>query len=295
MSYEVGGIGAVNPTPQNADGSVNEEEYRRHISWLTDNGIRFIQPAAATGQSMQTTREEYRRLLEISVEEIGDRAFVTAYAGRPDPRDTIEMVQIAEDAGAHSAFLIQPFFSTPDQEGLYLYYKAVAEGTKLPLVFYNNPARAGINLGVDAMDRVTDEVPNYVGLKQSNIDEFPEAIRRLSGKIKVMPKSEHHILFGFAFGSPGVLTFAANIVPDRLVAIQTAWENGDHVKAKDIYLECLPLFDIIHIEPVPNAVFYMLNRMGWNFGTPRIPGHELSEEHKQRVDEVLRSLNLIGQ
>ena len=295
MDYEVGGIGAVNPTPQNADGSVNEEEYRRHINWLTDNGIRFIQPAAATGQSMQTTREEYRRLLEISVEELGDRAFVTAYAGRPDPRDTIEMVRIAEDAGAHSAFLIQPFFSTPDQEGLYLYYKAVAKGTKLPLVFYNNPARAGINLGVDSMDRVTDEVPNYVGLKQSNIDEFPEAVRRLSGKIKVMPKSEHHILFGFAFGSPGVLTFAANIVPDRLVAIQTAWETGDHVKARDIYLECLPLFDIIHIEPVPNAVFYMLNRMGWNFGTPRIPGHELSEAHKQKVDDVLRTLNLIGQ
>ena len=120
MSYEVDGIGAVNPTPQNADGSVNEEEYHRHISWLTDNGIRFIQPAAATGQSMQTTREERRRLIEISVEEIGDRAFVTAYAGRPDPRDTIEMIQIAQDAGAHLVFLIHPFFSTPDQEGLYL-------------------------------------------------------------------------------------------------------------------------------------------------------------------------------
>ena len=111
------------------------------------------------------------------------------------------MVQIAEDAGAHSAFLIQPFFSTPDQEGLYLYYKAVAEGTKLPWYSTTTPRGLG-STWRRCHGPVTDEVPNYVGLKQSNIDEFPEAVRRLSGKIKVMPKSEHHILFGFAFGSP---------------------------------------------------------------------------------------------
>jgi len=44
---------AVNSKPQNLDGSVNEEEYRRHISWLANNGIRFIHLAAATGQSMR--------------------------------------------------------------------------------------------------------------------------------------------------------------------------------------------------------------------------------------------------
>ena len=98
------------------------------------------------------------------------------------------------------------------------------------------------------------------------------------------------MLFGFALGSPGVLTFAANVIPDRLVAIQTAWEAGDHEKAKDIWLKYLPMFKIIHIEPVPNAVVYMLNRMGWNFGTQRIPVHEPSEEHKQKLDDVLRSL-----
>jgi 4-hydroxy-tetrahydrodipicolinate synthase len=295
MKYEVGGIGAVNPTPFTADGSINELEYRRHIRWLVDNGVRFLQPSAATGQAMQTTRDEYRRLLEITVEEVGDRAFVTAYAGRPDPRETIDLIKIAEEVGAHAAFLIQPFFSTPDQEGLYRYYRMVAEKTDLPLVFYNNPSRAGINLSIEVMDRLADELPNYVGLKQSDVEQFPEAVRRLGGKIIVMPKSEHHILFGFAFGSPGVLTFAANIVPDLLVKILACWEAGDHATARDTYLKCLPLFDAIHIEPVPNAVFYMLNRMGWDFGCPRVPGHELQEKHRPTVDGILRDLELIGQ
>ena len=61
MRYEFGGTGAVNPTAQYPDGSVNEDEYRRHINWLADNGIHLIQPSAATGQPTQPTREEYRR------------------------------------------------------------------------------------------------------------------------------------------------------------------------------------------------------------------------------------------
>ncbi len=295
MNYELGGIGVVNPTPRNSDDTVNEEEYRRHISWMADNGIRFLQPCAGMGQYMEITREEYRRLLEISAEEIGDRVFITAYVAHPNPRQAIEMINIAEDVGAHAAFLMQPFFTKPDEEGVYLYFRAVAKETKLPLVLYNCPSRAGINMSVDLMDRITDEVPNFVGLKQTTFDEFPDAVRRLSGKFKVIPGAEDQMLFGFALGSPGVLTFAANVIPDRLVAVQTAWEVGDHEEAKAIWLECLPMFKIIHIEPVPNAVVYMLNRMGWKFGTQRIPAHEPSEEHKQKIDDVLRSLKLIGQ
>ena len=138
-------------------------------------------------------------------------------------------------------------------------------------------------------------MPNFVGLKQTNLDEFPEAVRRLSGKFKVMPCAEDQMLFGFALGAPGVLSFSANVIPERLVAIQNAWKCGDHDKVRKVYLECLPLFKIIHIEPVPSAVVYMLNRMGWNFGTQRIPAHEPSEEHKKQIDEVLRSTGLIGQ
>ncbi|WP_158295492.1 dihydrodipicolinate synthase family protein [Crenalkalicoccus roseus] len=295
MKYEVGGIGAVNPTPYNPDGSINENEYRRHIRWLVDCGVRFLQPAAATGQSMQTTRDEYRRLLEMTVEEVGSRAFVTAYAGRPDPRETIDLINIAQDVGAHSAFLIQPFFSLPDQEGLYRYYKMVAQNTELPLVFYNNPSRTGINLSIDVMDRITDECPNYVGLKQSDIEQYPASVRRLGSKIKVMPKSEHHILFGLTLGAPGVLTFAASIIPNKVVKILSAWQDGDLETARRTYLEWLPLFDAIHIEPVPNAVHYMLNRMGWCFGQPRVPGHEPSEANKRKLDEILNSLGLLQQ
>ena len=295
MNYELGGIGVVNPTPRNSDDTVNEEEYRRHISWMADNGIRFLQPCAGMGQYMEITREEYRRLLEISAEEIGDRVFITAYVAHPDPRQAIEMINIAEDVGAHAAFLMQPFFTKPDEEGVYLYFRAVAKETKLPLVLYNCPSRAGINMSVDLMDRITDETPQLRRPQADHLRRVPGCGAPPLGEVQGHSGGRRPDAVWLRLGSPGVLTFAANVIPDRLVAVQTAWEAGDHEGAKAIWLECLPMFRIIHIEPVPNAVVYMLNRMGWKFGTQRIPAHEPSEEHKQKIDDVLRSLKLIGQ
>ena len=69
--YEVSGIGVVNVTPVTPTREVNEEELRRHVAHLADQGIAFLQPGAATGQGLSFSESGYRRVLEICVEEVG--------------------------------------------------------------------------------------------------------------------------------------------------------------------------------------------------------------------------------
>ncbi|MCZ7573265.1 MAG: dihydrodipicolinate synthase family protein [Ardenticatenaceae bacterium] len=292
-TYELGGIGVVNATPLTASGEINLREYRRHVHWLADEGVRFLQPAAATGQMLQTTEGEYRRLLEATVDEVGDRVFVTAYSGRASTDETIRLTRLAKEIGAHAAFIIQPYFSRPDPEGIYLHYRAVAEAVDLPIVFYNNPDRAGVNLPIDIMERLVAESDRFVGLKQSDLNQLADSFLRLGSRIRVMAKSEKEILMGLALGAPGALTFAGNIVPGRLVQILDAWNRGDHDVARRLFYRILPLINIIHIEPVPAAVKHMLNRLGWDFGQPRLPSHPLSADHAPAVDRVLRELELM--
>lgn len=292
---KINGIGCVNATPFHSDNTVNEKEYRRHISWLADCGIGFIQPSAATGQSMQTSEAEYKRILEISVDELKGRGvLVTAYAGRPGTEDTIRMCKIARDAGCDAAYLIQPFFTKPDREGVYLHYKTVAEAVPdFPLVFYNNSDRAGIDLPLDVMVRLVSECKNFVGLKQADLNQVMDSFAALQNSITVWPKSEKEILLGLALNAPGVLTFAANIVPAELVDILKSWKAGDFQHARDIYFSILPVINIIHCEAVPGPVIYMLNRMGWNFGKPRLPIHMPSAASTARIDAILSKLGKI--
>jgi len=290
---EITGIGVVNATPLTHDDRVNEQEYRRHVRWMLDEGIRFLQPVAATGQALQTSEEEWRRILEITVEEAKGKALVTAYSGRASTAETIGLTRMAAEIGCDAAYIIQPFFTRPNPEGLYLHYQAVAKAVPdFPLVFYNNPDRAGVSIPIDVMDRLTGEFPNFVGLKQSNLDEFPDSVNRLRGRITVWPKSEKEILFGLALGAPGVLTFAGNVVPRHLVEILAAFEKGDFAAAREAYLRVLPLFNVIHIEPVPAAIKYMLKRMGWDFGPCRLPIHDVSEKSARVIDEVMEAVGL---
>lgn len=288
------GIGVVNATPLTADDRLNEAEYRRHVRWMLDAGVGFLQPVAATGQALQTTEAEWQRILEVTVEEAKGRALVTAYTGRAGTAETIRLTRRAAEIGCDAAYIIQPYFSRPDAEGLYLHYRAVARAVpEFPLVIYNNPERAGVSIPIEVLERLVAECENIVGLKQSDLSQFADCVHRLGERITVWPKAEKEILFGLTLGAPGVLTFAGNVVPRELGEIVAAFGRGDLEKAREIYLRLLPLFTLIHVEPVPAAIKGMLNRMGWDFGPCRLPIHEVSAESARSIDATLRKLDLI--
>lgn len=291
--FEIRGIGVVNATPLTADDRLNEAEYRRHIRWMLDAGVRFIQPAAATGQGMQLDEAEWRRVLELTVAEAKGRALVTAYTGRAGTAETIRLTRMARDLGADCAYIIQPFFTLPNADGLYHHYKMVAEAVRdFPLVFYNNPDRAGVSIPIDVMDRLITEHPNLVGLKQSDLNAFADSAAAIRDRVTVWPKAEKEMLFGLVLGAPGILTFAANVIPRELVDTLEAFRRGDLDKARETYFRVLDLINVIHIEPVPAAITHMLNRMGWEFGLPRMPVRPLSAAAAARVDAVCGRLGL---
>jgi 4-hydroxy-tetrahydrodipicolinate synthase len=293
IRWELKGVGCVNATPTHADGTVNEAEYRRHIRWLADSGVSFLQPAAATGQALTLSETEIAHILEWSVDEIGDRVAITAYSGRDSTDETIRLTRLAKSIGCSSAFIIQPYFSRPDPEGLFRHYAAVADAVDLPIVIYNNPDRAGVPIPVAVMERLVQRCENIVGLKQSDLGAFADSYAALSHRIHVFPKSEKEMLFGFALGSRAILTFGANVIPAELVDVHRRWEAGDIEGARRVHQRFVPLMNAIHIEPVPGAVKWMLNQMGWDFGTPRLPGHELSAAHQDEVGRILARLGKI--
>ncbi len=289
--FEITGIGVVNATPLEPDDTLNEAEYRRHIRWMAECGVSFIQPCAATGQAMQTSEAEFRRILELSVEELKGRVLITAYTGRASTEETIRLTRLARDLGADAAYIIQPFFTRPDAEGIYLHYRAVARAVPdFPLVFYNNPDRAGVSIPLGVIERLVDEFEQFVGLKQSDLNLVAASFGRFRQKITVWPKAEQELLMALAHGAPGVLTFAGNLVPRELVSIVEAWKAGDLEMARRVYYRILPLMEAIHWEPVPSVIKHALNKMGWNFGRCRLPAHELGSETAARVDRLLAEL-----
>lgn len=291
----IDGIGVVIATPLRADGTVNEEEYRRHLRWLVKAGVKYIQPSAATGQVMQTSDEEYERLLTICVEECrGTGCLITAYPGRADTAHTIKLTQIAQRVGADAYYLVQPLFTRPDAEGLYAHYKAVIESAPgLPVALYNNPDRTSVNLPLEVIERLTDEYTEVVGVKQANPMELVETFRRLIHKIPVWSRGEFDLLTCLALGGPGSISFSGNFIAPQLVQIEQLWKAGKIEESRSLFYQMLPVIQACHWGPIPSTIKYMMRRTGWDVGGTRLPIVDVNEGVARRVEVALAQAGLI--
>lgn len=290
------GIGVVVATPTDNDGNVVESEYRRHLQWLIESGVGYVQPSAATGQVMQTSDDEYARLLEIAVEECaGTGTLVTAYPGRPDTAHTIRLTKRAQEIGADAYFLVQPLFTRPDAAGLYEHYRRTIEATPgFAAVLYNNPDRTSVDLPLDVIERLTDEYEDVVGLKQADPALLVESYRRLGQRIPVWSRGEFDLLTVLAMGGPGSISFSGNIIAPELVKIYETWSAGDVAGARELFYRCLPVIQACHWAPIPGAIKYMMSRRGWNVGEPRLPVMPAGDAVKPRLDAALKAAGVDG-
>src|SRR3989304_620065 len=76
----------------------------------------------------------------------------------------------AKKAGADVVLVVVPYYVRPSQEGLYRYFRTVAESVDLPVILYNIPGRTAVNLEASTIVRLARDVRNIVGVKEANKD-----------------------------------------------------------------------------------------------------------------------------
>ncbi|MCZ7573264.1 MAG: dihydrodipicolinate synthase family protein [Ardenticatenaceae bacterium] len=292
LRIALSGVGVINVTPYTPRDRFNESEYCRHLNWLIEQGVSFVLPLAATGQALQSSEEEYRKVLAVTVEAVAGRVAVTAYAGRASTEETIRYAGLAREIGCDAVYIMQPYFTRPNADGLFRHYMAVAEAVDIPIILYNNPVRSGIDLPLDVVERLVNAAPVFVAFKQGDLSALVDTVSRLGERIIIMPRAEKELLMGLALGTAGAVTFSGNIIPGPLVELVRAWRQGDYAGARRLYERVLPLINIVHIEPIPAAIKYALGRMGWEMGGLRPPVYPLSAAGRLAVDRVLTQLEL---
>jgi len=287
------GVGVVNATPMNADGSIDFDVYREHVRWLAATGASYVVPAAATGEFITLTEVERRQLVREAVEALEGSAKVVAYSGRASTAETIESLRAARDAGAHAAYIVQPWFAKPDQKGLYEHFRDVAEAVEgIPLIIYNNPDRTSCDIAHDTMERILETLPAYQAIKDADHSSLLETFARFAADFPVFPRSEREILWAMASGAPGVLTFSGNYMAKELVGIIKLWQAGDTEGARKEYLRVYPLMRSVFSQPIPAAVKFALTEIGFPFGVPRKPVLPVYDAVAESVRQSLKDVRI---
>ncbi len=244
------------------DGLVDYDSLAKLIESQISAGIEGVVPCGTTGESPTLSHEEHKKVIEFTVSTVKGRAKVLAGTGSNSTDETLELTINAEKAGVDGCLLVSPYYNKPQNEGLYLHYKKVAEAVGIPLVLYNVPGRTGQRIPVEVLARLA-ALKNIVGVKDAtgDIAFVSEVIDTCGSGFAVLSGNDDATLAVMAVGGTGAISVVSNIAPSYTKAMIDSALQGDFAKAKKIHYEIFPLAKGLFAQtnpiPVKTAAYWM--------------------------------------
>jgi 4-hydroxy-tetrahydrodipicolinate synthase len=289
------GVGTALVTPFTPDGALDEQAVRRLVRRQIEAGVHFVSPCGTTGEAPTLSPIEKTRIVQLVVEEAAGRVPVLAGAGGYDTREVIHLAREFERVGADGILSVTPYYNRPTQEGLFQHYKAIAEGTSLPIVLYNVPGRTGVNLDVATVARLS-ALRNVVGIKEAsgNVVQMSEIIAAVPDEFVLVSGDDALAVAAMAVGARGLISVASNAVPAEMAQIIELAEKNDYAAARRLHGWLLPFLQVNFVESNPIPIKAVMSAMGLMEATYRLPLVPASSAARDRIMAVLQDLKLLG-
>src|SRR5262245_38857133 len=162
------GCGTALITPFKKDQSIDEDRLRQLVEWQIDSGIHFLVPCGTTGETPTLSKDEWLRVIDVTIETAGGRVPIVAGATSNSTSDAVEKAKTAAARkGVDAILTASPYYNKPTQEGQYQHFKAIAEAVDKPIVLYNVPGRTGANIEPTTLGRLA-QIKNIVAVKEAS-------------------------------------------------------------------------------------------------------------------------------
>ena len=280
-------------TPFTQDDVIDKDGVRSNIDFLAKKGVSGMVPSGTTGESATLTFQEHKDLIELAVD--CSPVPVVAGTGSNSTAEALELTQSAADAGADAALLITPYYNKPNDEGMFRHFTRIADNTDIPQILYNVPTRTCINMKPELTARLAQH-PNIIGIKEASGDlgQISEIIR--------LTQDEDFVLFSgddamtlpiIELGGAGVISVAANIVPEKMTAMVAAFNEGNKGEAKRLEKDLLPLIDALFLETNPIPVKKAAELIGLAAGHLRLPLAPISPGNEAKLTAELKIIGAL--
>ena len=274
------GAGSAVPTPFDENG-VNIEELKRFLKFQIENKIDALIVCGTTGESSTMTRDEKIEVIKCALEVSNGKIPVIAGTGSNNTRETIEMSKIAESLGVDGVLVVTPYYNKTTQAGLIAHYKLIAENINIPIILYNVPSRTGLNINPETCLELS-KIENIVAIKEAsgNISQVVQIAHLCGDNLHIYSGNDDQAIPICSLGGLGVISVLSNIEPEYTHNMVWSFLNGEFNIAKKMQLDAIPLINALFSEVNPIPVKAALNEIGFNFGIPRLPLIEMSEEKR---------------
>lgn len=273
---------------------IDEESYLRLLERQIEGGCRALVVCGTTGESSALTESERYRLLSLTVRRCGGGIPVIAGAGSNDTRKSLELIRIAEEAGADGLLLVTPYYNKTTQRGLIAHYQYLADRTDLPVLLYEVPSRTGVTIEPETI-AVLSRHPHICGIKEAgtDLDRISKAIRLCDEDFSFYSGNDSLALPMFSLGAKGLISVASNLLPKEIGRLCTLALAGEFTGAAELHFRCLDLMEALFSEVNPIPIKEALAMLGLCSAEFRLPLVRMAEEHRSRLKACMEALDLL--
>ena len=276
-------------------GKVDETKLKELVEFQIKNGTQGIVPCGTTGESPTLSHIEHTRVIETCIDAVAGRVPVIAGTGSNSTSEAIELTQHAADAGASGALIVSPYYNKPTQEGLYRHFKAIADNVKIPIILYNIAGRTAVNIEPATIARLAKDCKNIIGVKEASgsLDQM-QVIKHACPKDFVLLSGDDILTLPIlGIGGAGVISVAANIVPQDVVKVVNFFKEGQLEKARELHYKLLPLYKTLFIETNPIPVKEAMGMMDLCSSEVRLPLCPMSDANRAKLKSALQDYGLL--
>jgi 4-hydroxy-tetrahydrodipicolinate synthase len=282
------GIIAYPITPFTQTG-IDSERLAGLVDRLLTAGSHAIAPLGSTGESAYLSLDEWKIVVDTTVEAVRGRAPVVVGSSDLTTAGAVERAQYAERAGADAVMVIPVSYWPLSDREITQHFTAISDAISIPIVAYNNPATSGIDMKPPLLNHLFETVENVKYVKEStgDIQRMLDLKELSSGALPFFNGSNPLVLEALQSGASGWCTAAPCLKPGAVIALYESFAAGETEKAAAIYEELLPLLSFIVAKGLPPAVKTGLEVLGEPAGDPRLPLLPLDSADRATLESIL--------
>ena len=286
------GSGVAIVTPFTSDG-IDFGRLGSLIDFHVENNTDAIIICGTTGEASTMHDPEHMAAIKFAVEHTAGRLPVIAGTGSNYTQHSIDLSKYAQSVGADGLLQVTPYYNKTTQKGLYEHFKAIADSVDIPIILYNVPSRTGMNIAVDTLVKLA-EIDNITAIKEAsgNISYVSEIAAKVPD-MDIYSGNDDMVVPVMSVGGIGVISVAANIIPQQMHDMCTMYMQGDVKGALKIQLDALDLINKLFIEVNPIPIKTAMNLLGYKVGGLRAPLCDMTDGDLETLKKALGAYGLM--
>ena len=243
--------------PFHEDLSIDEASYRAHLRDVAAvEGLSAVTTNAHASEVASCTFDEQRRVLELTLDEVGDRLPVVNGVYADGSLEAARLARMAEDGGASALLVFPPGITTFGQrpEMALEHFRRIAGASGLPIIVFQYPPAGGQGYPLATLEAICDAVPTVRAIKDwsANPQLHERQIRALQSRrnpVNVLSTHSAWLMSSLVLGCRGLLSGSGAVIAELQAQLWRAVQANDLAEARRVNDRIQPTVEVFYTEP----------------------------------------------